>query len=180
MSKYTFYNKIMTDEELYKNLARNILDIITPTIFNDASIKELADLLENKFKITIGFKFIDYGDIETIKKYGIKNNTIVLTHRYPDSRFYIWFNKNTDSKMNRLYFLTVLGVILFDDLKLEEDRHITNTSLLDKDKLAYALAKELSLPGWKLKSYYEKQYSEELILKWNPQISKEILEIIKK
>lgn len=180
MSKYTFYNKIMTDEELYKNLARKLIEPITPEIFNEASIKELSELLENKFKISIGFKFVDYDDIEVIKKYGIKNTTFALAHRYPDSKFYVWFNKHTEHRMNRLYFLTVVGMIVFDDFKLEEDRHLTSTSILTNDQLAYSLAKELTMPSWKLKNYLEKEYSEELILKWNPQVSKEILEILKK
>lgn len=180
MSKYTFYNKLITDEELCQNLAKKIIEPITPEVFNVASINELSELLESKFKISINYKFIDYKDIETIKKYGIKNETFVFAHRYPNSQFYIWFNKNTDARMNRFYFLIVLGLIVFDEFKVDEDKYLTNLSLLTNDSLSYSLAKELVMPKWKLNNYLKKEYSDDSILKWNPQISNEILEILKK
>lgn len=176
MSKYTFYNKIISDDDLIIGLVSKIHKQLGYSWnMNMENIKEINEALAKLYKINISYKFIDFKDANNINHYGIKSTTNILVRKYP-SNYYVIFDSNQTKENNRLLFLHVVGHILLDSFKADEEKRCSLKELKTNDEiLAQMFAEEFSFPRWKVKYYMEKNYSIESIVKKEVNISVDLI-----
>lgn len=150
MSKYTFFNKIISDSKLIVHLVSQMYDDLGYgyNVPMD-EIKELSYKILNKYKIDIKYVFVDFDEEDVKSKYGLKKNTGLYAIKYPNNYLFV-FNKKNGFNNNRYLFLKALAYILFDRLDTNEEIRLTLELAHDKNEvLAEEFACEFLLPGWK-------------------------------
>ena len=150
MSKYTFFNKIISDTKLVQHLVSQLYEDFGYRYAGPMEdIKEITARIKDKYKIEIKYTFVDFEDAEVISKYGLKKTTAIYGKHYA-SNYYFVLNKHTNFNDNRFLFLKALAYILFDWCEKEEELRITyETEANKKDQLAFDFAYEFLLPYWK-------------------------------
>lgn len=166
MSKYTFFNKIISDGKLVAHLVSQMYEDFGYNYNSQMEdIKELTVRIKEKYKIEIKYTFIDFNDADNISKYGLKRSTALYVKHYPGNYYFV-LNKNTNFNDNRFLFLKALGYILFDWCEKEEELRVTyETEANKKDQLAFEFAYEFLLPKWKY----------QIIKKNHPELTDDVL-----
>lgn len=184
MSKYTFFNKITSDDKLVKLL---VSQIHSDFGYNyQTTVEEIKDLIlrfKDQYKLDIKYIVVDFENADIRTKYGIKRSTdFILTKQDSPKNFLFIINKKNSFENNRFLFLKGIGYILFDKVPNNADIHLSMSSVTNDEVLAEEFALEFLLPKWKY-SIIIKQHpgiTDEDLIKQQKQLNSTILDLYKK
>lgn len=154
MSKYTFFNKIISDDKLIVDLVGMIHRRFG---YNFETSPEKVTILlsrfKDDFKINIFYKVYDFSEGWVKEKYGLKKDTDLYIIHQNDS-YQIVINEKNNYNDNRFMILKAIGYILLDQLPNKKELRLTKDSTISNwDILAEHFAIEFILPKWKLKYF---------------------------
>lgn len=145
MSKYTFFNDVISDEALVRCFAEALKSDLLIQGFNLDDIRILVNKFIAQYDYKISYDFVDFNNKNEISKYGLKHNTDIYAKKNGKKDIYIVFNKNIKPNLNRYLLLKALAYELFDKWEQDEELRLNlkASASNNDDILAERLAIEM-------------------------------------